>query len=195
VTSGCSLGMELCPTICKPSFGEDRDHLPNNKVDWAIHVDFAPTAIMRQEAIESAFPLHDPRHHAPMHQRPIEQQRRRNLTVELGSILSNLPDCARLRTLHKRYQYQTALESCQVGIASAQMLQNLSPQPLKALPQRRRERRGIIQWVGRCCRIEISAERWGDPDEGKRRVSPPVRVHLHRAEIHPARGSVPCVRE
>ena len=109
--------------------------------------------------------------------------------------VSNLPDCARLRALHKRHQYQTAPESCQVGIASTQMLQNLWPQPLKALHQRRRERRSIVQRVGRRRSIEVSAERWGDPDEGKRRVSPPVRMHLQRAEIDTARGSVPCVGE
>ena len=40
---------------CKPPFDQDQDYLPNAKVDWVVHVDFAPTVVLGKAAIGKVF--------------------------------------------------------------------------------------------------------------------------------------------
>jgi len=41
--------------LSRPAFDEDKDYLPNRKVDWVVHVDFPPTVVLRKANIASIF--------------------------------------------------------------------------------------------------------------------------------------------
>jgi cell division protein ZipA len=41
--------------LSRPAFDEDRDYLPNVKVDWVVHVDYSPLVALRRSKIESIF--------------------------------------------------------------------------------------------------------------------------------------------
>ena len=41
--------------LSRPPFGEDRDYLPNDLVDWVVHDDFPPMIVLRKADIGSVF--------------------------------------------------------------------------------------------------------------------------------------------
>src|ERR1043165_9791516 len=41
--------------LSRPAFNEDKDFLPNGKVDWVVHVDFPPTIVLRKAEMASIF--------------------------------------------------------------------------------------------------------------------------------------------
>jgi cell division protein ZipA len=41
--------------LSRPAFDEDKDYLPNRKVDWVVHVDFPPTVVLPKTNIASIF--------------------------------------------------------------------------------------------------------------------------------------------
>lgn len=41
--------------LSRPAFDEDRDYLPNAKVDWVVHIDFPPAVVLRKADIGKVF--------------------------------------------------------------------------------------------------------------------------------------------
>lgn len=59
-SEGSEDASHLLPTftneeLSRPAFDEDRDYLPNSKVDWVVHVDFPSKVVLRKAGIGKVF--------------------------------------------------------------------------------------------------------------------------------------------